>query len=248
MSIEQKLGIVPALVVLSGGQDSVTCLARAIQQRGAENVHAVTFDYGQRHKLEVGCAIIIAGMAGIGDRHEIIAVPDILQGTSPLVNKQEQVEQYDGADDLPGGLEKTFVPMRNMLFLTLAANRAVVIAQKLGVDRVDLITGLSQEDFGGYPDCREPFVAAMQLAVHEAINSEELPLLQIVAPLMHLNKKETVEMSEATQGARRLLAYSHTCYRGAVPPCGRCHACILRAKGYAKAGVVDPLIERLAAT
>lgn len=244
-----------ALVVLSGGQDSTTCLAQAIQTYGRDNVHAVTFNYGQRHHVEIESARMIAIMAGLAHeadspsverhslRHEIIDVPGILKGTSPLVSGAE-VESYQSADVLPGGLEKTFVPMRNQLFFTLAANRAVLLGMEKGCD-VDIITGVSQEDYGGYPDCRTAFVKSLERTVGFSLDDPELPHIYIETPLMFLNKRQTVEMSEATPGARALLAYSHTCYNGSVPPCGHCHACLLREKGYSEAGVTDPLVERL---
>lgn len=245
-----------ALVVLSGGQDSTTCLAAAIRMHGVENVFAVTFDYGQRHRVELLAAKTIAKMAGIESRHEVIEVPNILKGDSPLVSGNA-VEQYKDASVLPGGLEKTFVPMRNQFFLTIAANRAIVIAK--GDKEVHLITGVSQEDYGGYPDCRQEFIWALQSAIRLSNDDPALPALTIVTPLMYMSKKETVAWSEVMEAtsvtagahgglnpsARELLAYSHTCYNGEVPPCGKCHACLLRAKGYKEAGVIDPLVERL---
>lgn len=252
-----------ALVVLSGGQDSTTCLALAIAQHGVANVHAVTFDYGQRHSVEILAARKIAFLAGIAEfghenpvinkpsrtidgRHEVIAVPHVLKGSSPLVNAKAAVEQYESAAVLPGGLEKTFVPMRNMLFLTLAANRAAVIAHEAGDRAIEIWTGVSQEDYGGYPDCREVFIKGMEAAVNISLDDKDMPAVYMRAPLMHMTKAQTVELSERPSvAARALLAHSHTCYNGSIPPCGTCHACLLRAKGYAEAGVIDPLIERL---
>lgn len=239
-----------ALVVLSGGQDSTTCLAQALATYGRDRVHAITFDYRQRHRAEIVSAQVIAEMAGIKDRHEVLTLPGILKGSSPLVNRSTEVEQYASADVLPGGLEKTFVPMRNQLFMTLAANRAVCIGLEKGAD-VDIIVGVSQEDYGGYPDCRQPFIYALEEAIKKSLDDPDLPKIKLVAPLMFLTKKMTVELSEKLVGnlgepsARKLLAHSHTCYNGLTPPCGKCHACLLREKGYAEAGVSDPLIERL---
>src|SRR5581483_5090564 len=113
-----------AVVVLSGGQDSTTCLFHAKQHY--DEVHCITFDYGQRHARELQAARAVAQLAGVSLTHEIVHVPSILSGTSPLVNSKEKLEQYKDWDSLPGGLEKTFVPMRNQLFLTIAANRAIV--------------------------------------------------------------------------------------------------------------------------
>lgn len=235
-----------ALVVLSGGQDSATCLALAMHHYGREQVRAITFDYGQRHKVEIESAQRIAAIADLKDQHEVIRIGEgILHGSSPLVNKSAQVEAYENAQVLPGGLEKTFVPMRNQLFLTIAYNRAVVWGMEKRLD-VDVITGVSEEDYGGYPDCRASFISALARAGDESLDSPELPQIHIVTPLMYKNKRETVDLSESIPGAREMLAWSHTCYNGQIPPCGHCHACLLRARGYDQAGVLDPLLERLA--
>lgn len=231
------------LVVLSGGQDSTTCLALAISQWGPENVHAITFDYGQRHRAEINSAKLIALKAGIQDRHEVVVVQGILKGTSPLVSTGSEVEQYAGVEALPGGLEKTFVPMRNTLFLTIAANRAVLLAKD--DQEVRVMTGVSEEDYGGYPDCRASYIEMMEEAINASLDDTVLPSIILDTPLIHLSKRLTVEMSEGLERGREFVAYSHTCYNGAVPPCGKCHACLLRQKGYDAAGVTDPLIERL---
>ena len=225
------------LVVLSGGQDSTTCLFWAKQV--FDEVHAITFNYGQRHDREIQSAVEVAKMANVVT-HEIIDMPAILKGTSPLVNSEEQVESYASADVLPGGLEKTFVPMRNMLFLTIAANRAIC----LGI--TNLVTGVCQEDFGGYPDCRQTFIDATQKAIVEALylNPEDGEKFEIHTPLMDLTKKETVELAAAIPGCMRALGWTHTCYNGDYPPCGHCHACLLRERGFKDAGVLDPLVVR----
>lgn len=236
------------LVILSGGQDSTTCLYWAKQMPGVEEVHAVTFDYGQRHAIEIQAAGRVAEMAGVAS-HEFIRLPDgVLRGTSPLVNPDYEVGQYESAKALPGGLEDTFVPARNILFLTLAANRA----HCLGCDT--LVIGVSQEDYGGYPDCRIGFINAMEKALCEGMPK----IILIKKPLITLNKRQTVEMARDLDAIHRresgtpeggcldALAYSHTCYNGEYPPCGRCHACLLRAKGFEEAGQPDPLTARCA--
>lgn len=219
-----------ALVILSGGQDSTTCLYWA--KREYAEVHATTFAYNQRHKIEIESAKVIAANAGVS--HEVIDLGALFQGLSPLTNDSERVEQYQSADALPGGLEATFVPGRNILFLAIAANRAFV----KGCD--DMVLGVSQEDFGGYPDCRADFVEKMQAALASGLDRN----LVIRTPLMHLNKKETVELAQSLPGCIEALAHSTTCYNGAVPPCGHCHACLLRARGFAQAGIADPLLVR----
>jgi len=234
-----KFNPIKALVVLSGGQDSTTCLYWAMREFDGR-VHALTFDYGQRHKAEVNCAMKIMdnlhkNNPGLHLNHEIVYLGDgILKGTSPLVNQHEQVEMYADAQSLPGGIEKTFVPMRNTLFLTVAANRAVVA----GCDVI--VTGVSQEDYGGYPDCRREFIELFENTINSSLDG--VARLEIEAPLLYKTKKETVELAMELPGCMDALAYSHTCYKGENPPCGVCHACLLRAKGFAEAGVIDPLL------
>jgi len=167
-----------ALTVLSGGQDSTTCLYWALANFD-ENI-AITFDYGQKHRREIGCAQEIARKAGV--EHEVIKIGNILQGTSPLVNQDYDVEEYKDAESLPGGLEKTFVPSRNMLFLTIASNRAYVN----GCDVV--ITGVSEEDYGGYPDCREEFIKGMENVYVEGLEKDIKILTRIIHFIMIQSK------------------------------------------------------------
>lgn len=226
-----------ALVILSGGQDSTTCLYWAKQT--FYDIHAVTFDYGQRHKREIEAARWIAEMAEVKS-HEVIKIPDILKGTSPLVSDKEP-EQYENWQSLPGGLEDTFVPCRNILFLTIAANRAYAH----GV--TDIVTGVAQEDFGGYPDCRENFIFQMQRALIEGLTlstTEPMRNLIIHTPLMHMSKADTVRLAQNLEGCMAALAHSHTGYDNAYPPTGKDHATLLRAKGFEQAGVPDPLVVR----
>lgn len=230
-----------ALVVLSGGQDSTTCLAWAIAQ--GYDVHTITFDYGQKHKVEIRSAMRIACMLGVEPYQvEVVKLGDeILAGTSPLVNKSAELEQYADHASLPGGLEKTFVPMRNQLFLTVAANRAYVLGCNV------LVTGVCQEDSGGYPDCRATFISALQDAINYGTFTGEpgtLPPLCILTPLMHLTKADSVRLAQTLPGCMEALAYSHTSYDGAYPPVGHDHATLLRAKGFEEAGVPDPLVVR----
>lgn len=232
------------LVVLSGGQDSTTCLYltkhQHIDEEAGDELHAVTFDYGQRHSREIACAAKIAKMAGVTS-HEIVTLGEgILRGTSPLVSGAK-LEQYADHNSLPGGLEKTFVPMRNQLFLTVAANRAYV----LGCDI--LVTGVSEEDYGGYPDCRRPFLDAVIAACNRGTFTGEpgtRPGLRISAPLLHMSKRDEVNLSLTLPGCYGALAWSHTAYDGEYPPTGHDHATLLRAKGFEQAMIPDPLVLR----
>lgn len=229
-----------AVVVLSGGQDSTTCLFAYIA--AGYEVHAVTFNYNQRHAVELEAARRVARMAGVAS-HEVIDLGPVLIGTSPLVNAGQVLEQYKDHHSLPGGIEKTFVPMRNQLFLTIAANRAFV----LGADV--LVTGVCEEDYGGYPDCRRVFIDALETAINlsQGISDQaDEAYLEVHTPLMHLTKKETVEMALNIRGCYEALAFTHTAYDGAYPPTGHDHATLLRAKGFEEAGVPDPLVIRAA--
>jgi 7-cyano-7-deazaguanine synthase len=226
-----------ALVILSGGQDSTTLLYLA-KQKHAE-VHCITFDYGQRHAVELEAARIIAKMADVIS-HEVVKVGPVLRGSSPLVNHGENVETYVDASVLPDGLEKTFVPGRNALFLMLAANRAYALRTNT------IYIGVCLEDETGYPDCRPDFIDKMQDAINSGFRFDDNDpfKVKIETPLMYLSKKQTVELAISLPVCTEALAYSHTCYNGETPPCGKCHACLLRERGFAEAGIVDPLMIR----
>ncbi|OIR09612.1 MAG: 7-cyano-7-deazaguanine synthase QueC [Marine Group III euryarchaeote CG-Bathy2] len=217
-----------ALVVFSGGQDSTTCLYWALARH--ESVAALTFDYGQRHRVEIDAAREIAALAGVD--WELVELPG-LAGSSPLTDASRTVAQYGDAEPMPNGVEATFVPGRNLLFLAVAANRAAAA----GCDTI--VAGVCETDFGGYPDCRQPFINAMQAAINAAIEGAA-PAIAIETPLMQLTKRETVLLAQEV-GALPALALSHTCYNGARPPCGSCHACLLRRRGFEAAGIPDPL-------
>jgi len=222
-----------AVVVLSGGQDSATCLFWA-RKNIQGKVHAVTFDYDQRHSVEVQSAIKVAELAGV-DSHEIIQVGPILKSSSPLVNRAIPVGLYESVEKLPGGVEPTFIPGRNALFFVLAANRAAHL------DCTSLVTGVCQEDFGGYHDCRDQFVRSMEKSLSLALFGTQDQFV-IYTPLMFKNKRQTVQMAQNLPGCYEALQHTHTCYQGQNPPCLKCHACLLRARGFMEAEVGDPLV------
>lgn len=225
------------VVVLSGGQDSTTTLAWATDK--FKVVHAVTFDYGQRHKVEIKAAKKIAKLYEVAS-HEIIELPaGILGGTSPLVSNND-LEQYKDSNSLPGGVEKTFVPCRNQLFLTLAANRAFIL------DCQNLVTGVCEEDYGGYPDCRQTFIDSLERTLNLGTFTGEdwvLGPITIHTPLMNLTKAESIQLA-IDLGAYADLAFTHTSYDGQFPPTGHDHATLLRAKGFLEHGSPDPLVLR----
>jgi 7-cyano-7-deazaguanine synthase len=216
-----------ALVVLSGGQDSTTCLYWAL--RAFERVETVTFDYGQRHRIELDCARKIAELAGVPNRVLPIDTFKALGGNALTDDSVAVRHEPDEQTNLPN----TFVPGRNLIFLTFAAAHAY----QRGIEH--LVTGVCETDYSGYPDCRQRTIEALQQAIRLGMESQ----LTIHTPLMRLSKKATVELAREV-GALEALAYSHTCYEGQQPPCGQCPACQLRAKGFAEAGIADPLVER----
>jgi len=230
-----------ALVVLSGGQDSTTCLFLA-KQKYAE-LHAITFDYGQRHRLEIDCAVRIAKMAGVAS-HEVVEVPRCLISMSPLVDKSGVLEKYENPEQMEQVIgsrrELTFVPMRNALFLTIAANRA----EALGIPVI--ITGVCQMDNANYDDCREVFINATERYINTALGHDHRGTQPIIieTPLMFKDKAESVLTAFETPGCWEALAYSHTSYDGKYPPTDMNHANVLRADGFEKAGLPDPLVLR----
>ena len=216
-----------ALVVLSGGQDSTTCLYWAIKRFGIEDVSTVTFDYGQRHRIELDCAARIAAQAGVSNTLLPIDTFAALGGDALTDDAVSVAEGVDAATGLPN----TFVPGRNLVFLTFAA----AMAYQKGIG--NLVTGVAQTDYSGYPDCREGTITSLQHTLRLGMEYD----VTIHTPLMHLSKKETVELARDL-GALPAMALTHTCYNGERPPCGTCPACELRAKGFAEAGVKDPLL------
>lgn len=236
-----------ALVVLSGGQDSVTCLYWAIQKWGRDHVAALTIDYHQRHQLEINSARRIADMAGV--QFNLTRVGRVLRGSSPLVSLGQELERYEDFDSMSATIgdrvEHTFVPMRNALFLTIAANHAEVF----GAD--NLVTGVCQEDNANYPDCRNVFVHQMEILINTALGYDKGDglqvgerYIQVHAPLVRRTKAQTVRLALTIPGAWDALALTHTAYDGAYPPTGKDHASVLRAHGFEEAGLPDPLVLR----
>jgi 7-cyano-7-deazaguanine synthase len=233
-----------ALVVLSGGQDSTTCLFWA--KRQFDEVHAITFDYGQRHRIEIDAAKKVARMAGVVT-HRIIEVPDVLGGMSPLTNRDVELERYTDAASMDATIgnrrELTFVPMRNALFLTIAANHAEV------QDIRTIVTGVCQMDNANYDDCRLTFIDAAEDYINKALGHDHRTpgkRIIIATPLMDLDKAQTCRLASELPGCWEALAYSHTSYDGKYPPTDMNHSNVLRADGFEKAGMPDPLVLRAA--
>ena len=217
-----------ALVLLSGGQDSTTCLYWALDRFGAGNVAAVSFDYGQRHRIELECAEAIASAADVA--HVCLPIDTFTAlGGDALTDVAVDVASTIDPDT---ALPNTFVPGRNIIFLTYAA------AYAYRRDISNLVVGVAQTDYSGYPDCREPTIRSIEATLRLGMEFD----VTIHAPLMQRSKKDTVLLAQQV-GALPAMAMTHTCYNGQRPPCGTCAACELRAKGFAEAGIDDPLLQ-----
>lgn len=221
-----------ALVVLSGGQDSTTVAAMALTEH--DEVHAVTFYYGQRNSTEIESALAVAKALNFAS-HEIINLSGVLWSSSPLLSGN-QVSLYNSVNGLPEGVASTFIACRNQLFLTVAANRAIAI----GADVI--YTGVCETDYSGYPDCRREFIDTLQAATNLG-NTGHLDGLRIETPLMLLSKADSVLLAHSVLGNRfeEIMQLTHTCYVGIKGGCGGCAACLLRDRGFKEAGIPDPI-------
>lgn len=220
------------VVLLSGGQDSTTCayIARML----FDEVHAISIHYGQRHASELEAAERTA--RAIDATFELLTAPALAAiGGSALVDAGAPLCSSGGIPDVgaPNGLPTSFVPGRNLWFLAMAASVAV----REGAH--DIFTGTCQTDYSGYPDCREEFIRAAELAIAQAMPSSAGPL-RLHTPLMHIDKAATVRLARRLPGCWEALAWSVTCYEGRLPGCGACPACVLRARGFEAAGEPDP--------
>ncbi|EXU76985.1 7-cyano-7-deazaguanine synthase QueC [Erwinia mallotivora] len=206
-----------AVMVFSGGQDSTTCLIQAVQQY--EEVHCVTFDYGQRHRAEIEIAQQLSQKLG-ARAHKVLDVTLLNElAISSLTRDSIPVPAWNPD---ASGLPSTFVPGRNILFLTLASIYAYQ------VEAESVITGVCETDFSGYPDCRDEFVKALNQAVTLGMARQ----LRFETPLMWLNKAETWALADYWQQLPLVRDETLTCYNGIKGSgCGKCAACNLRANG-----------------
>ena len=227
-----KPGPESALVLFSGGQDSSACLAWALERY--ERVETVGFDYRQRHRIELDCRITLLRelrarfphWAGkLGEDHLVDAGVLAQLGDSALTSERAIEMQANG-------LPNTFVPGRNLLFLTLAA----ALAYRRGLGR--LVAGMCETDFSGYPDCRDETMRAMQSALSLGLDAP----MTIETPLMFIDKAATWALAQRLGGdalTALVIEHSHTCYLGERGTrhawgygCGACPACLLRGSGY----------------
>ncbi len=204
-----------ALVVLSGGQDSTTCLFWAKQK--FDKVYAITFDYEQKHKKEIEIAREIAEQADVP--FHLMQLPFINQlGSNALTDSTIEMDAEKPIDRLPN----TFVPGRNLFFLSIAA----VYARQLDIKYI--ITGVSQTDFSGYPDCRDTFIKSLNVSLNLALEDQFV----ILTPLMWMDKAETWALADKLGVLDLVRSKTLTCYNGFPGDgCGHCPACKLRRHG-----------------
>jgi len=231
MKNSPRKGAAPAVVLLSGGLDSATAAAWAIDR--GYRLSALSVDYGQRHRCELDSARAVAGALGITD-HAVIRVDLAAFGGSALVDAAIDVPKGRSDAEIGHGIPTTYVPARNTVFLALA----MAMAETRGAEA--LVLGVNAIDYSGYPDCRPEFLDAFSKLAQLATKAgTEGKPLEIVAPLIDLSKEAIIRL-----GLSLGLDYGLTtsCYDpdDAGRPCGRCDSCLLRAAGFAAAGAIDP--------
>lgn len=220
------------LVIFSGGIDSTTCLYWALDN--FESVQAITFDYGQRHSVEIEFARKITERLGV--KHKIFEI-DLTQIGGSALTDDIPVPERKEDEILSSGIPVTYVPFRNGILISIAA--AYAETQEI----LDLAGGWNAVDFSGYPDCRREFLQAMENAVNLGTRlGAEGKNFKIHAPLIDKTKSEIIKLG-LSLGAD--YSYSISCYNGDEVPCGRCDSCKLRAKGWKELGMIDHLVERL---
>ena len=213
-------------MLVSGGLDSATALAIAREQ--GHRCHALSFDYGQRHRIELEAAASVAALLGAVE-HRILVLPIGQLGGSALTDRRIEVPQQPGE-----GIPVTYVPARNTVFLACALAYAEVLGAR------DIYIGVNAVDYSGYPDCRPEFIAAFERVANLATKAGvEGAGIRIHAPLIKMSKAEIIR-----RGATLGVDYSVTvsCYKPDIDAraCGRCDSCRLRRKGFEEAGIADP--------
>ncbi len=219
-----------AVVLLSGGMDSATSLAIAKEQ-GYEIV-ALTFAYGQKHRKELECAQNIARCFGVKE-HLVITLMLGEHLKSSLTRSSMEVPEGRSREEMAGAIPNTYVPSRNIIFLSIAAS----IAESRGADAVFIAA--NSVDYSGYPDCTPEFMSSFQKVLDVGTKAgKEGRGIRVEAPLLTKSKADIVR--EAVR-LKVPLELTWSCYKGGSKPCGRCDSCLLRLEGFAKAGVKDPL-------
>ena len=223
-----------AVVLLSGGLDSATVLA--VARRDGFACCAISFDYGQRHRHELEAAQRVAKAQGVV-RHDVVRVDLTTIGGSALTDSKIAVPKDRSDHAMTHGVPITYVPARNLVFLSLAAALAEVVGAQ------DVYCGVNAVDYSGYPDCREPFIRAFEEAatLGTKAGAEDGKRLRVHAPLVKLSKAEIIRL-----GAELGVDYSltHSCYDPDAQghACGHCDSCVIRRRGFEEAGVKDPTV------
>lgn len=229
-----------AVVLLSGGLDSVTALA--VAQRDGFECHALSFDYGQRHAVELAAAAEVAAAMGVAS-HRVATIDLRAFGGSALTDDHLDVPKDRDDDQMAGDIPITYVPARNTIFLSYA----LALAEVLG--STDLFIGVNAVDYSGYPDCRPEFIAAFEqmanLATKAGVQADDQHRLTIHTPLIDLPKTDIIQLG-LTLGVDYSL--THSCYDPLPPdhrkPCGHCDACLLRIRAFHHLGQQDPAMLR----
>jgi 7-cyano-7-deazaguanine synthase len=228
-------GVNKAVCLLSGGLDSATCLAWA--RREGYTCYALSFDYGQRHRIELEAAAKVASALGAVE-HRIARIDLRMFGGSALTDSIS-VPKGRSAEAMGQGIPVTYVPARNTVFLSLALAWAEVLESS------DLFIGVNAIDYSGYPDCRPEYIEAFERMANLATKAgvEGRTRVRVHTPLIRLSKAEIVRLGVELGVDFRL---THSCYDPdeAGVPCGVCDSCMLRRKGFAEAGIADPLEDR----
>jgi 7-cyano-7-deazaguanine synthase len=225
---------VKAVCLLSGGLDSATCLA--VARRDGFECYALSFDYGQRHRIELQAAARVAAHFAASE-HRIVHIDLRAFGASALTDDHLPIPKHRSASEMARGIPITYVPARNTIFLAFALAWAEVL------ECSDIFIGVNAIDYSGYPDCRPEFIAAFERLANMATKAgvEGRTRIRIHTPLIQLNKAEIVKLG-AESGVD--FALTHSCYdpdQGGKP-CGHCDSCLLRQKGFEEAGLSDPLV------
>ncbi len=216
-----------AVIISSGGLDSTTCMG--IAQAAGYELYPLTFDYGQRHRIELEYAAKVAGFYGVGTRHRVVDLTFFREwGGSALTDATIAVPEQPTPD-----IPVTYVPGRNLLFLSIATSYAEVIGASA------IYIGVNALDYSGYPDCRPAFIAKVEETVGLAtkVGVEGAPI-RIETPLIHWTKAQIIECGMSLNVPYHLTT---SCYNGHERACGKCDSCRLRLKGFADAGHTDPI-------
>lgn len=228
-----------AVVLLSGGLDSTTAFAIAKNQ--GFDCYAMSFRYGQRHKVELTRAQEVAQLLG-AEQHVIVDI-DLRQFGGSALTSEIDVPKDRSIDDMGHGIPITYVPARNTIFLSFA----LAWAETLGAN--DIFVGVNALDYSGYPDCRPEYIEAFERMANLATKSgvEGTQRLKIHTPLIHMTKAQIIQAGLALGVDYEITS---SCYDPGPngKPCGQCDSCQLRAKGFAEAGKIDPLMSRFGAS